>query len=147
MAVDLKSFFDEIPDGLILKLIRRRVADEPFVTLSARLLKAGVVIDGERVKSTRGCPQGSPLSPILSNLVLNELDQELESRQLGFCRWADDFVIVVRSERAARRVVTSIISYLEDDLGLLVNREKVSNQPTTALTQAKSSVKSKNMWQ
>ena len=99
VAIDLKSFFDEIPHGLILKLIRRKVADEQFVTLIARLLKAGVVIEGNLEKTIEGCPQGSPLSPMLSNIVLNELDHKLEERNLGYCRWADDFVIVVRSER------------------------------------------------
>ena len=66
VAVDLQSFFDEIPHGLILRLIRRKVADEPFVTLLARLLKAGVIVNGKFEKANRGCPQGSPLSPILS---------------------------------------------------------------------------------
>jgi RNA-directed DNA polymerase len=96
VAIDRKSFFDEIPHGLILQLIRRKVADEQFVTLLARLLKAGVVVNGEFEKTTKGCPQGSPLSPILSNIVLNELDHKLEERNLGYCRWADDFVIVAR---------------------------------------------------
>jgi RNA-directed DNA polymerase len=124
VAVDLKSFFDEIPHGLILKLIRRKVADEPLVTLLARLLKAGVIANGEFEKTTKGCPQGSPLSPMLSNIVLNELDHKLEERNLGYCRWADDFVIVVRSERAARRVMEGTIRYLEEELGLTVNPEK-----------------------
>jgi len=92
VAVDLQAFFDEIPHGLILQLMRRKVADEQFVTLLARLLKAGVVVAGVFEKTTRGCPQGSPLSPILSNLVLNELDHKLEERNLGYCRWADDCV-------------------------------------------------------
>jgi len=69
VAVDLKAFFDEIPHGLILKLIRRKVADEQFVTMIARLLKAGVIIDGIFEKTPKGCPQGSPLSPMLSNIV------------------------------------------------------------------------------
>jgi len=77
VAVDLQAFFDEIPHGLILKLIRRKVADEQLVTLLARLLKAGVMVNGEFEKTTKGCPQGSPLSPILSNIVLNELDHTL----------------------------------------------------------------------
>jgi len=124
VAVDLKAFFDEIPHGLILRLIRRKVADEPFVTLLARLLKAGVIVNGEFEKTTKGCPQGSPLSPILSNVVLNELDHKLEARNLGYCRWADDFVIVVRSERAAHRVMKGTIAYLEQELVLPVNREK-----------------------
>ncbi|EFK08269.1 conserved hypothetical protein [delta proteobacterium NaphS2] len=69
-SVDLKSFFDEIPHGLILKLIRRKIADEALVTLIARALKAGVMVDGKLEKTTKGCPQGSPVSPLLSNIVL-----------------------------------------------------------------------------
>jgi group II intron reverse transcriptase/maturase len=134
VAVDLKSFFDEIPHGLILKLIRRKVADEQFVTLLARLLKAGVIVNGEFEKTTKGCPQGSPLSPILSNIVLNELDHKLEARNLGYCRWADDFVIVVRSERAAQRVMEGTIRYLEEELGLTVNPEKSRVAPIREIT-------------
>jgi len=124
VAVDLKAFFDEIPHGLILKLIRRKVADERLVTVVARLLKAGVIVKGNFEKTTKGCPQGSPLSPLLSNIVLNELDHELEGRDLGYARWADDFVIVVRSERAARRVMKGVIEFLDQALGLAVNEEK-----------------------
>lgn len=134
VAVDLKSFFDEIPHGLILKLIRRKVADEQFVTMIARLLKAGVIIDGVFEKTTKGCPQGSPLSPMLSNIVLNELDHELEERNLGYCRWADDFVIVVRSERAAQRVMEGTIRFLEEELGLTVNQEKSQVARITKIT-------------
>ena len=124
VAVDLKAFFDEIPHGLILKLTRRKVADEQFITLLSRLLKAGVQVNGEFEKTTKGCPQGSPLSPILSTIVLNELDHTLEERNLRYCRWADDFVIVVKSQRAAHRVMERTIYYLEQELGLLVNQEK-----------------------
>jgi group II intron reverse transcriptase/maturase len=124
VSVDLKSFFDEIPHNLILKLIRRKIADERLVTLVARALKAGVIENGELQKTTKGCPQGSPLSPMLSNIVLNELDNELEKRGLKYCRWADDFVILVRTERAARRVLAGVTEFLEKTLGLLVNREK-----------------------
>ena len=129
VAVDLRAFFDEIPHGLILKLIRRKIADEQFVTLLARLLKAGVVVDGVFEKTIKGCPQGSPLSPIISNIVLNELDHKLEERNLGYCRWADDFVIVVRSERAAQRVMQKTVLYLEEELGLEVNTEKSQVAP------------------
>jgi len=123
-AIDLASFFDEIPHGLILKLVRRKIADERVVTLIARALKAGVVVNGVFEKTTKGCPQGSPLSPMLSNIVLNEMDQELERRGLTYCRWADDSVILVKSERAAHRVAESMIKYLEETLNLPVNREK-----------------------
>lgn len=123
-AVDLQNFFDEIPHGLILKLIRRKVHDERLVTLIARALKAGVIVDGTLRKTTKGCPQGSPVSPILSNIVLNELDHELEKRGHRYCRWADDSAIAVKSERAAKRVNDTITDYLEKVLGLPVNREK-----------------------
>lgn len=123
-SIDLKSFFDEIPHDLILKLIRRKIADERLVTLVARALKAGVIVEGKFEKTTKGCPQGSPLSPMLSNIVLNELDHELERRGLRYCRWADDFVILLQSERAARRVMEGITRYLEEELGLPVNKEK-----------------------
>jgi RNA-directed DNA polymerase len=123
-SIDLRSFFDEIPHDLILKLIRRKIADKRLVTLIARALKAGVIIEGKFEKTTKGCPQGSPLSPMLSNIVLNELDQELEGRGLRYSRWADDFVILVKSERAAKRVMENTIRYLEENLKLPVNREK-----------------------
>ena len=123
-SIDLRGFFDEIPHGLILQLLRRKISDERFVTLVARALKAGVVVEGVLEKTPKGCPQGSPASPILSNIVLNELDQELERRGHRYCRWADDFLILLKSERAAKRVMESISRLLEDDLGLPVNTEK-----------------------
>lgn len=124
VAIDLESFFDEIPHGLILKLIRRKIRDERVVTLIARALKAGVMIDGKLEKTEKGVPQGSPVSPTLSNIVLNELDQELEKRGHRYCRWADDAVILVKSERAAQRVMENTTTFLEQELGLPVNREK-----------------------
>jgi group II intron reverse transcriptase/maturase len=124
VSIDLARFFDEIPHNLILKLIRRKIADERLVTLVARALKAGTMVDGRLEKTTKGCPQGSPLSPMLSNIVLNELDQELEKRGHRYCRWADDFVILLKSERAARRVMEGITGYLENNLNLPVNNEK-----------------------
>jgi RNA-directed DNA polymerase len=123
-SIDLKSFFDEIPHGLILRLIRRKIADEALVTLIARALKAGVIVEGKMEKTIKGCPQGSPVSPMLSNIVLNELDQELERRGHRYCRWADDFLILLKSERAARRVMDGIVKYLEEKLNLPVNKEK-----------------------
>jgi group II intron reverse transcriptase/maturase len=124
VSIDLKSFFDEIPHGLILKLIRRKIADEGLVTLIARALKAGVMVEGKKEKTTKGCPQGSPVSPMLSNIVLNELDQELERRGHRYCRWADDFLILLKSERAAKRVMDGVVKYLEEELNLPVNKEK-----------------------
>jgi RNA-directed DNA polymerase len=123
-SIDLKSFFDEIPHELILKLVRRKIADERLVTLVARALKAGVVVEGRMEKTTKGCPQGSPVSPMLSNIVLNELDHELERRGHRYCRWADDFQVFLKSERAAKRVMDGIAKYLEEELNLPVNKEK-----------------------
>jgi group II intron reverse transcriptase/maturase len=123
-SIDLAKFFDEIPHNLIFKLIRRKIADERLVTLIARALKAGIMVDGKLEKTTKGCPQGSPLSPMLSNIVLNELDQELERRGHRYCRWADDFLILLKSERAANRVMEGITGHLEHNLNLPVNKEK-----------------------
>lgn len=123
-SIDLAKFFDEIPHNLVLKLVRRKIADERLVTLIARALKAGIMVDGKFEKTTKGCPQGSPLSPMLSNIVLNELDQELEKRGHRYCRWADDFLILLKSERAANRVMEGIAGHLENNLNLPVNKEK-----------------------
>jgi len=123
-SVDLKSFFDEIPHELILRLLRRKISDESLITLVARSLKAGTLVDGVLVKTDKGCPQGAPASPTLSNVVLNELDQELERRGHRYARWADDFIILTKSERAAERVMRSITFFLEEKLGLPVNTEK-----------------------
>ena len=124
VSIDLESFFDEIPHGLTLRLLRRKIGDERFITLIARALKAGVIVEGRYEKTVKGCPQGSPMSPILSNIVLNELDQELERRGHRYGRWADDFIILVKTERAGTRVMESITRYLEGGLGLPVNKEK-----------------------
>jgi hypothetical protein len=94
------------------------------MTLVARALKAGVVVEGKFERTTKGVPQGSPLSPILSNVVLNEMDHELERRGLKYARWADDFVLLARSRRAAQRAMDNVSAYLENVLGLPVNRDK-----------------------
>ena len=115
-------------------MIRRKVAGEQFVIMLARPLKAGVIVNGVFEKTAKGCSHGSPLSPMLSNIVLNELDHKLEERNLGDCRWADDFVIVVKSERAAQRVMKGKIAYLEEELGLIVNQEKSRVAPIKEIT-------------
>lgn len=123
-AIDLQGFFEAIPHDLILKLVRRKIRDERVVTLIARALKAGAIVDGVFEETPQGCPQGSPVSPVLANIVLNQLDQELERRSHRYGRWADDFVILLKTERAAKRVMASVITFLEQRLGLPVNREK-----------------------
>ncbi len=105
-----------------------------MITLIVRALKAGVIVEGHWEATSKGCPQGSPLSPLLSNIVLNELDRELERRGHRYARWADDFVILTQSERAARRVMRSITSFLEEGLGLPVNREKSRVAPLKSVT-------------
>lgn len=133
-SIDLKSFFDEIPHDLILKLVRRKILDERVVTLIARALKSGIMVEGRLEKTTKGCPQGSPLSPMLSNIVLNELDHELEERGHRYCRWADDFLVLLKSERAANRVMEGIIRYLETNLQLPVNKKKSRVAETQRVT-------------
>ena len=123
VEVDLKNFFDEIPHPLILKRVREKVEDDQMITLIARAIKSGRIKEGRYEKSQKGVPQGSPISPILSNIVLHELDQELENRGHRHCRWADDFLIYMRSERAGKRVKESITKYLRK-MGLEVNEDK-----------------------
>jgi len=94
------------------------------VTLSARALNAGVIAEGRFQKTTKGCPQGSAFSPMHSNIVLNELDHEVERRGHRYCRWADDFLILLKSKRAAKRVMEGIVKYPERELNLPVNREQ-----------------------
>ena len=97
---------------------------DQFVTLLARLLKAGVMVNGAFEKTSKGCPQGSPLSPLLSNILLDEFDKELEHRGHCFCRYADDANVYVRSRRAGERVMASLTHFLESKLRLKVNRVK-----------------------
>ncbi len=123
VEIDLQNFFDRIPHNLILKLIRRKIKDERMITLIARALKAGTIVDGKYQPTPKGTAQGSPVSPVISNIVLNELDQELERRGHQYCRWADDVVIFVKSERSGKRVEEGITKYIEE-IGLKVNREK-----------------------
>lgn len=130
-SIDLADFFGEISHRLIFHLVRQQVKDERFITLIARALKAGVIIDGKFHKTDKGVPQGSPVSPILSNIALNELDQELERRGHRYCRWADDFVILLKSERAAKRAMEVITRFVETELGLPVNKDKSEVAKTT----------------
>jgi group II intron reverse transcriptase/maturase len=123
--IDLSNFFDEVNHQRLLARLARRVEDKRVLALIHRTLKAKVAMpNGVRVPSTQGTPQGGPLSPLLSNVVLDELDWELERRGLRFVRYADDFVVFVRSERAAHGVMASVTRYIEKRLRLEVNRDK-----------------------
>ena len=122
--IDLKSFFDEVSHEFLMTLIYRRVQCPQTLKLIRNFLRAPISINGKLVKRRRGVPQGSPLSPLLSNIVLNELDKELERRGHRYVRYADDFSIYLRSKIAARRVGNSIYLFLKDKLRLPINREK-----------------------
>lgn len=123
--IDLKNFFDRVHHQRLMSRLAERVHDKPLLTLIGRMLKAKVILpDGVRVATEDGVPQGGPLSPLLSNIVLSELDTELTRRGLRFVRYADDANIYVRSERAGRRVMDSITRFIEDRLRLEVNAEK-----------------------
>jgi RNA-directed DNA polymerase len=123
--IDLAQFFDRVHHQRLLARIADRVMDQRMVSLIRRMLKASVVMpDGTRVAVQEGTPQGGPLSPLLSNIVLDELDSELARRGLRFVRYADDCNIFVRSERAGQRVMTSIRGFLERRMRLQVNEAK-----------------------
>jgi RNA-directed DNA polymerase len=130
--LDLEKFFDTVNHDRALHLIRERISDRRVLKIIALTLRAGVEIEGKVEKSELGLPQGSPLSPLLSNIVLDKLDKELERRELEFVRYADDANIFVGSQKAAERVLASVTNFIEGKLKLRVNREKTQ----TALSKA-----------
>ena len=122
--MDLSKFFDTVNHDVLMHRVARRVRDKRVLRLIGKYLRAGVEVNG-RLKSTlKGVPQGGPLSPLLANIVLDDLDQELEMRGHRFVRYADDFVILVKSQRAGERVMLSIRRFLERKLKLKVNEKK-----------------------
>ena len=122
--IDLEKFFDNVPHDKLLRLVSDVVNDGNVVSLVNKFLKAGVMVGNEFEETMVGTPQGGPLSPLLSNIILNKLDKELEARGLNFVRYADDIIILVKSEKAANRVMASITDYIERKLGLKVNMTK-----------------------
>ena len=122
--IDLEKFFDNVPHDRLLRMVSDVVKDGNVVSLVNKFLKAGVMIQGNYEGTVIGTPQGGPLSPLLSNIMLNKLDKELEERNLHFTRYADDTIILVKSEKAANRVMESITHFIEKKLGLKVNMSK-----------------------
>lgn len=122
--IDLAKFFDRVNHDRLMARMKAEIADKRVLRLVNDYLKAGVMVNGVVMETGEGTPQGGPLSPLLSNIVLDELDRELEKRGHRFVRYADDCNIYVASQRAAERVKASVTRYIEKKLRLQVNEEK-----------------------
>lgn len=122
--MDMKSFFDEVNHDRLMYELSTKIGDKTLLRLIRKYLQSGILWGGLISQRTKGTPQGSPLSPLLSNIVLDELDKELEKRGHCFIRYADDFSIYVRSQKAGERVMRSISTFITDKLKLKVNEEK-----------------------
>ena len=122
--IDLEKFFDKVNHDILMYKLSKDISDKRVLKLIRRYLQSGIMINGVILSNQEGTPQGGPLSPLLSNIILDELDKELEKRGHRFCRYADDCNIYVKSERAGERVMQSITDFIESKLKLKVNIEK-----------------------
>ena len=122
--LDLAKFFDNVDHDILMARVARRIADRRLLALIGRYLRAGVLINDSIQPSELGTPQGGPLSPLLANILLDDLDRELEGRGHRFVRYADDLMVLVKSERAGQRVKASLTAYLDRQLKLPVNEKK-----------------------
>ena len=122
--MDLEKFFDRVNHDILMSRLARRIGDKRLLKIIRRFLEAGLMQDGVCIARDEGTPQGGPLSPLLANLLLDDLDKELERRGHCFCRYADDCNIYVQSKEAGERVLASVTAFLEGKLRLRVNREK-----------------------
>jgi RNA-directed DNA polymerase len=132
--LDLEKFFDRVNHDLLMSRLARKIADKRLLRILRRFLEAGILRNGVCVERYEGTPQGGPLSPLLANLLLDDLDRELERRGHSFCRYADDCNIYVRSEAAGQRVMASVSAFLEGKLRLRVNRDKSAVAPVEERT-------------
>jgi RNA-directed DNA polymerase len=122
--IDLEKFFDRVNHDILMARIARRVKDKRLLRVIRKYLQAGIMVDGLETVRIEGTPQGSPLSPLLSNIILDDLDKELERRGHAFCRYADDCNVYVQSHLAGERVMATITAFLEGTLRLKVNKTK-----------------------
>lgn len=122
--IDLAKYFDTVNHDKLMRLLSETIKDGRVLSLIRKYLRSGVMINGTVEETEIGCPQGGNLSPLLSNVMLNELDKELARRGLKFCRYADDANIYVKSKKSAERVMASITRFIEEKLKLKVNKEK-----------------------
>ena len=124
VALDLSKYFDTLNQEMLLNILRRDVKDERVIQWIKRYLKSGVMENGVVMETEEGSPQGGNISPLLANVYLNEFDQEYEKRGVAFVRYADDIVLLAKSERAAKRLLETSTKYLEGTLKLQVNQKK-----------------------
>lgn len=129
--VDLSKFFDRVNHDYVMTQLGAKIKDKRLLKLISKYLRVGIVEDGVLQESREGVPQGGPLSPLLSNVVLDRMDKELEKRGHKFARWADDFIILVHSKRAGERVMASVTRFVERKLKLKVNENKSRVVPTS----------------
>lgn len=124
VEIDLKSFFDEVDHVLLLQILYRKIKCKATMTLLRRWLRTPILLNGKLVKRRKGVPQGSPISPLFSNIILHELDEFMESRGMKFVRYADDFSIYCKSKSKAKFQGNEVYKFLRDKLKLPINREK-----------------------
>jgi group II intron reverse transcriptase/maturase len=133
VQIDLSKYFDTLNHAMLINLLRRTIKDEGVIQLIKKYLKSGVMEDGVCVKTEEGSPQGGPMSPLLANIYLNEFDHEFEERGVKVIRYADDIVLLAKSQRAAERLLETSTRYLEEKLKLTVNKEKSRSVSVAAI--------------